>query len=210
LLRVRKGLINDRGNFARDAALLRNDFVTQRQRANAETAVKQAVPPFDVHCDFVEYACSLLCDSRARRLFGKMAEYSLIEHRYFFLQPALTDTTLDTVGFYARGRFPGTAQRRRLFEKYAESLAVNALDNLGIGTCKDDVTHLVVASCTGLYAPGLDVQIIQHFGLNPALERTILGFMGRQAAFPALTLARHIIRSSPGEPRLGRAVRHRT
>src|SRR5437879_487384 len=48
-----------------------------------------AVPTFDVHNAFVEYASSLLASERARRLFGKMAERSQIEHRYSFLQPQL-------------------------------------------------------------------------------------------------------------------------
>ncbi len=40
------------------------------------------------------------------------------------------------------------------------------------------ITHLIVASCTGFTAPGLDFQIMHAAGLAPSVERTIVGFMG--------------------------------
>ena len=154
-----------------------------------------AVPAFDVHDAFVEYASSLLTGERARRLFGKMAERSQIEHRYSFLQPHLTDTAVDTMGFYKRGRFPDTARRMQFFEEHAFALAKDALEDLGLDAFKGEVTHLILATCTGFYAPGLDVEIVERCALNPLVERTILGFMGCSAALSALKLARHIVRS---------------
>ena len=161
--------------------------------------IGSAVPTFDVHNAFINYAGSLLTSERARRLFGKMAERSQIEHRYSFLQPNPTgnDTTLDTVGFYRRGGFPDTRRRMQFFEDHAFALAARALDDLGFDAFKAQVTHLIVATCTGFYAPGLDVEIVERFALRPGVERTILGFMGCSAAIPALKLARHIVRSDP-------------
>jgi alpha-pyrone synthase len=54
-----------------------------------------------------------------------------------------------------------------------------------------------VTSCTGHYAPGLDFEIVDHLGLSPDVERTMIGFMGCYAAINALKLARHIVRSEP-------------
>jgi alpha-pyrone synthase len=156
-----------------------------------------AVPAFDVHDTFVGYASSLFSSQRARRLFDKMVERSQIDHRYSFLQPDLTDTALDRMGFYQRGRFPHTGRRMRFFEQHALALARLALDDLGLETFKREVTHLIVATCTGFYAPGLDLEIVEHCDLNTSVERTILGFMGCSAAIPALRLARHIVRSDP-------------
>ena len=51
--------------------------------------------------------------------------------------------------------------------------------------------------CTGLYAPGLDFAAIEHLGLDPGTERTMIGFMGCYAAINGLKLARHIVRSEP-------------
>ena len=54
-----------------------------------------------------------------------------------------------------------------------------------------------VAGANHVYAPGLDHDIIRHYGLNPAVERTIVGFMGCQAAMNAMKLAYHAVRSDP-------------
>jgi predicted naringenin-chalcone synthase len=59
------------------------------------------------------------------------------------------------------------------------------------------ITHVLVTCCTGLYAPGLDFEIVEHLGLSPQVERTVVAFMGCYAAINALKLARHIVRSEP-------------
>jgi alpha-pyrone synthase len=56
---------------------------------------------------------------------------------------------------------------------------------------------VVVTSCTGLYAPGLDFDIVRHLGLNPSVERTMIGFMGCYAAVNALKSANYIVRAQP-------------
>jgi predicted naringenin-chalcone synthase len=38
---------------------------------------------------------------------------------------------------------------------------------------------------------------MEHLGLSPGVERTMVGFMGCQAALPSLKLAAHIVRSRP-------------
>jgi alpha-pyrone synthase len=159
-----------------------------------------AVPPFDGHQKFVDYAPALLSSKSARQLFHKMVERSQIEHRYSFLQPgqgSQDEGGFDIQGFYQRGRFPDTEARMRFYERHAPTLAVQALDDIDFCEFKDEVTHLIVASCTGLYAPGLDIDIVNHFDLGSEVERTIIGFMGCYSAFNAFKLARHIIRSEP-------------
>ena len=69
---------------------------------------------------------------------------------------------------------------------------------LEIGDRLDSVTHLIVTSCTGFFAPGVDLAIMRRCGLRAEVERTIIGFMGCYAAVNALKLARHIVRSEPG------------
>ncbi len=50
-------------------------------------------------------------------------------------------------------------------------------------------THIVVASCTGFTAPGLDQVLAARLGMRPGIERTLVGFMGCYAAVPALRTA---------------------
>jgi predicted naringenin-chalcone synthase len=154
-----------------------------------------AVPEYDIHAEFVDFARTALADARGRALFERMAELADIEHRYSFFAPGPKprDRVLDAGGFYRRHDFPTTGARMALFRDAALSLATQAIDRLNIE--RDSITHLVVASCTGFTAPGLDFDIMQSAGLSPTVERTIIGFMGCFAAVNALKLARHIVRS---------------
>lgn len=153
--------------------------------------IATAVPDYDVHAKFVQYCPRLLADKRESRLFSRMAGRAQIDHRYSFLEPDPDENKMDVEGFYREGTFPDTGQRMAFYERHAFTLAKRALDQLDLS----GVTHLVVTTCTGFYAPGIDHQIIEHYGLKPTVERTTVGFMGCYAAVNALKLARHIVRS---------------
>jgi predicted naringenin-chalcone synthase len=157
-----------------------------------------AVPDHDVHATFVEFVDAYLPDRRAKLLFRRMAQRAEIEHRYSYFQPGETLTiAADREGFYGRGIFPGTAARMARFERDALDLATRAVATLGTEAIRGEITHLVVASCTGFTAPGLDQQLAQALGLDPGVERTLVGFMGCAAAVNALKVAHHIVRSEP-------------
>jgi predicted naringenin-chalcone synthase len=84
------------------------------------------------------------------------------------------------------------------FEKFAPQLALCALKKLAISEEeRRSITHVIVTSCTGLYAPGLDFDIVDALELKQPVERTMIGFMGCYAAINALKTARHIVRSEP-------------
>lgn len=156
-----------------------------------------AVPRYDIHAEFVDFARNALPDGRSRALFDRMAALADIEHRYSFFEPGPKprDHILDSTGFYRRGDFPSTAARMALYQDAALSLARQAIDALEFD--RATITHLIVASCTGFTAPGLDFHIMQDAGLPSSVERSIVGFMGCFAAVNALKLARHIVRSEP-------------
>jgi predicted naringenin-chalcone synthase len=164
------------------------------------TRIATAVPPNDVHRAFLNFATTQLTgDHRKASLFERLVEKGGIEHRFSFIEPkngANTDE-LDTAGFYTRGRFPSTAERMHHFEKFAPLLAASAVEKLDLGEDRDRITHLVITSCTGFSAPGLDLEIIERCGLRSTVERTIIGFMGCYAAVNALKISRHIVRSEP-------------
>ena len=85
-----------------------------------------------------------------------------------------------------------------LFEQSAPVLMRKAVDRLALNEKeRSGITHVLVTCCTGLYAPGLDFEIVDHLGLSAGVERTMVGFMGCYAAINALKLARHIVRSDP-------------
>jgi predicted naringenin-chalcone synthase len=59
------------------------------------------------------------------------------------------------------------------------------------------ITHLVVATCTGFFAPGLDFALAQRLQLSLSVERTLIGFMGCSAMFNCLRSANQIVQSDP-------------
>ena len=161
-----------------------------------------AVPAHDVHEPFVEFGAQLVEDERTSLLFRRVAARSGITHRYSVLSldsshPDYTPA-LDGRLLYQRGGFPATAHRMKIYEQTAPALARRALDRLNVTPAeRDAISHVIVTSCTGLYAPGLDFEIIDHLGLRSSVERTTIGFMGCYAAMNALKVARHIVRSEP-------------
>jgi predicted naringenin-chalcone synthase len=158
-----------------------------------------AVPSHDIHAEFVDFARTALGDARSLALFDRMTDLADIEHRFsiFAPGPKPRDHVLDSDGFYLRRAFPTTGARMALFRDAALALARQAIAALDIEEERATITHLIVASCTGFTAPGLDFDIMRDTGLASSVERTMVGFMGCFAAVNALKLARHIVRSEP-------------
>ncbi len=140
-----------------------------------------------------------MTDRRTRLLFQRMAARADIRRRWSTLRPAKVgfNESLDDEGFYASGNFPSTGARMRKYEREAPSLAAKAVNRLIGQGGSEKITHLIVTSCTGFAAPGVDFEIIRLCKLESSIERTVIGFMGCNAAINALKLARHIVRSEP-------------
>ena len=162
--------------------------------------IATAVPPHDMHGAFVPFAESLLPEGTPRNLYRRMVRLAAIDHRYSFLKPIVTDERRDAgreCDIRAR-QFPLhsaahgglSAIRSAIGSLRPSKLALTDAERQGI-------THVIVTCCTGLYAPGLDFEVIDLAGLNPSVERTFIGFMGCYAAINALKAARHIVRSEP-------------
>jgi len=157
-------------------------------------ALATATPNHDIHHAFVGWARAQLT-AREGCVFDRMASRSGIDHRWSVLpEGADAGSPVDDDGFYALGAMPPTSARMALYAEHAPALALAAIARLpDLGA----VTHIVVASCTGFMAPGLDQQLCARLGLDPGVERILIGFMGCYAAVTALKAARHIVRSEP-------------
>jgi alpha-pyrone synthase len=158
-------------------------------------SIATAVPEFDIHKKFVNYASEILSNNRERSLFSRLAKISQIDHRYSVLKAGTKINQLDDDNFYSHKNFPDTQSRMILYKKHAFNLAKKALDKLDLTNRKNPITHIIITSCTGFYAPGIDIEIIEHYKLKSSVERTIIGFMGCYAAINALKAAHHIVRS---------------
>lgn len=159
--------------------------------------IATATPPHDVHDAFVRFARTQLPDARARALFERLAQMAQISHRHAVIPAAESaeGVSVDAKGMYRKGNYATTGERMAMYEQHAPVLAMQAIDRLALGEDTKRVSHVLVTSCTGMYAPGLDLDLVERCGLNPSVERTMIGFMGCYAAINALKLARHIVRS---------------
>lgn len=86
--------------------------------------------------------------------------------------------------------FPNMELRMKWFSRTAAPLSINAIEKCMDGKInKNEITHLITVSCTGMSAPGLDLQIMEAMNLRPDIFRTSVNFMGCYAAIHAMKLA---------------------
>ena len=89
--------------------------------------------------------------------------------------------------------FPSLEQRMAVYHKQAPLLSVDAIrDCLGHEHEASTITHLITVSCTGMSAPGLDLQVVEMMELNRSVSRTSVNFMGCYAAIHAMKMAHAI------------------
>jgi predicted naringenin-chalcone synthase len=94
--------------------------------------------------------------------------------------------------------FPSLEERMRWYDRHAAPLSVKAIRSCLDGKADvKEITHLITVSCTGMSAPGLDLQIVELMDLAPGIFRTSVNFMGCYAAIHALKLADAICRCEP-------------
>jgi predicted naringenin-chalcone synthase len=93
--------------------------------------------------------------------------------------------------------FPSLEKRMRWYQEYAAALSLKAIHRCLEGHCAvREITHLITVSCTGMSAPGLDLELVEALGLPPDVFRTSINFMGCYAAVHALKLA-HALAAAP-------------
>ena len=122
----------------------------------------------------------LYSQSAIDKRYSVIPDYSLPENAWNFL----AGTNVE---------FPSLEKRMETYKNEALSLSVNAISN-----CIDKfipaskITHLITVSCTGMSAPGLDLEILEKMNLSPDIFRTSVNFMGCYAAIHALKLGKMI------------------
>ena len=161
-------------------------------------SIGTAVPPY--RCNQTELATfmsrHLQLDKRQSRNLHILFATSGIRHRHSVIPDYIS--AIEDFTFFPKNTalepFPGTSERMEFYRKEALGLASSAVDNC-FSALEEDlqaVTHLITVSCTGMYAPGLDIDLVEQLDLRTDVERTAINFMGCYAAFNALKLANHI------------------
>jgi predicted naringenin-chalcone synthase len=128
---------------------------------------------------------------RARLLFAR----SGVRSRQF----AIPDVNGSGDAVLYLNEVPSTSQRMEVFSRVAPELAEEAcnraLDDAGVEP--QEVTALVVATCTGVGARDLDVDLVERLELSPSVERSLLVWMSCTGSFPALRIGRRVVESQP-------------
>src|SRR5829696_8708040 len=128
-----------------------------------------AVPPHERQQSFIDSLSTWAGPGEIVEKLRQIVAGAQIERRYSVLAEPFGPS-----GFYQPNSFPTTGERMQVYRREAPVLASSALkalrqesDNL------TGVTHLIVTSCTGFYAPGLDIDIVREQALSPTVQRTV-------------------------------------
>jgi len=100
---------------------------------------------------------------------------------------------------FTNGNYNQSVERRQ--EVYKEKLlplATDAIDKLLLQTkCNtNEITHLITVTCTGVFAPGFEFLVAEHYSLGNT-EKLALNFLGCYAALKAIKHANYIAKANP-------------
>ena len=85
--------------------------------------------------------------------------------------------------------FPVLEKRMQWYQQYAATLSLKAILSCREKFIDQKITHLITVSCTGMCAPGLDLELLELLQLPATTFRTSVNFMGCYAAIHALKIA---------------------
>jgi predicted naringenin-chalcone synthase len=137
-------------------------------------------------------------DEVAKRKIKILASKSGISTRYSVLKDYGSD--LENFTFFPQNKAllptPTLSERMVIFKKEALKLSLKAINNLpNFEVEKESITHIITVTCTGLFAPGLDIELIHALQLSPTTHRSSVNFLGCNAAIIALKQADDICNS---------------
>jgi predicted naringenin-chalcone synthase len=172
------------------------------------TSVGTAVPRFAIEQERIaDFMCALFglagdAEARLRKLYRQteirrrhsvIADYGMPPGGYEFYP--------NTVNLEP---FPGVGARMQAYRLHAPPLAeqavydcLAALQAGGAHVERHEITDIITVSCTGMYAPGIDIDLVHALGLPLSTRRYCINFMGCYAAFNGLKMADALVKADP-------------
>lgn len=146
-----------------------------------------------------KYMCECLpWEDREKEKLKTMYARSGINTRYSVVPDFSVLSSEQNFFFPLQKNARSLEERMELFNSTAPTLCVKAIENCAQNQVNlSEITHLITVSCTGLSAPGLDIDIVQQMNLPSFIHRTSVNFMGCYAAIHALKQADSICQSDP-------------
>lgn len=137
-------------------------------------------------------------DSRKMRF---LYQQSAIDHRYsvipdYSLPPAEWTFYPPTESLEP---FPSLEKRMEWYNRHALALSLKAIDACfeNLPAARPAITHIITVSCTGMQAPGLELELLQALQLPAQTQRHAINFMGCYAAIHGLRQADLVCRADP-------------
>jgi predicted naringenin-chalcone synthase len=163
------------------------------------TAIETAVPAYQYHQnELAAFFQNTAEDFSIKRKMKMVAHKSGIQTRYSVLsdfgkQPS--DFTFFEKNWDLSPPV-SLSKRMEIYKTNALQLSLSAIRKIAnFESIKGSITHIITVTCTGLFAPGLDIELIQTLDLNPKTQRSSINFMGCNAAIIALNQANSICNS---------------
>jgi predicted naringenin-chalcone synthase len=163
-------------------------------------AIETALPKYKhKQEDFADFFSNATDNSTFKRKIKIISKKTSIHTRYSVLKDySLAPAKFE---FYKKDKSllpePSLSKRMAAYQKEAILLSIDAIKKIkGIEKIKSSITHLITVTCTGLFAPGLDIELIRHLDLSPTINRSSINFMGCNAAILALKQADTICKSN--------------
>lgn len=165
------------------------------------TSLATAVPAFRHEQKTIAAFASRMqmLDATESRKLRFLYQHSGIETRYsvlpdYSLEPS--DWTFFTPP-NPEPQSPSLEDRMLVYDQTAPELAIRAAKNCLAVHDTSTITHLITVSCTGMRAPGLDLDLMDALQLPVHTERLAIHFMGCYAAIQALKTADQICARHP-------------
>lgn len=167
-------------------------------------SIGTAVPKYKIpQTQVVEFMAKAhgMVDAEQSRLRALYRASGIVD-RYSTIPDYASDNLVDRA-FYPPSRgldpFPTTRARSEYYRKEAIELSLESVTDCLSTTEVEakDITHLITISCTGMYAPGLDIDLVNRLGLPKNVERTCINFMGCYAAFVGIKAANAFCAANP-------------
>jgi predicted naringenin-chalcone synthase len=156
-------------------------------------SIGTAVPQYGTkQSSILDFMVSAYDDEKVTRKLSLLFNHSGIESRYSSL-PDFNNCESKDPFFNGDNGDPTVEDRLNVYKEEAVTLAVSAIKDsfqkIESSITEFGITHLITVTCTGIYAPGLDAELISYLKLSNEIFHTGINFMGCNAAFHALKLS---------------------
>jgi alkylresorcinol/alkylpyrone synthase len=163
-------------------------------------SVASALPPYHYSQETVlRYGLEHILGADWRTCKDKRGDADLITRLFTAAGVEERQSAVDLPTYYAE--MPTTGARMETYQVAAYQLGRQALET-AVGQAEGrrtyaDISDLVVVSCTGYSAPGLDIQLARDLGMRRDVRRLIIGHMG---CFGALVGLRQCLAATHAHP----------